>query len=103
MTMVGLREIGKCATEGHSYITANNSESLTCDPSNYPDDTSLQLPPSRCEDAAARGYGDGEERGVMGGGVWGTPRWGAQSCTDRAAAPKEIDISQHGDLALSKK
>lgn len=63
VTMVGLREIGKCATEGHSYITANNSESLTCDPSNYPDDTSLQLPPPRCEDAAARGYGDGEERG----------------------------------------
>lgn len=63
VTMVGLREIGKCATEGHSYITANNSESLTCDPSNYPDDTSLQLPPPRCEDAAARGYGDGEEIG----------------------------------------
>lgn len=86
MTMVGLREIGKCATEGHSYITANNSESLTCDPSNYPDDTSLQLPPSRCEDAAARGYGDGEERGVMGGGGLGYAEVGGtelheQSCS----------------------
>jgi len=34
VTMAGLREIGKCATEGRSYITANNSEGLTCDPSN---------------------------------------------------------------------
>lgn len=57
VTMVGLREIGKCATEGHSYITANNSEGLTCDPSNYTDDTSVQLPPSHREDVAVwRGW-----------------------------------------------
>lgn len=59
VTMVGLREIGKCATEGHSYITANNSGGLTCDPSNYTDDTSVQLPPPRCQDVAVSGVGGG--------------------------------------------
>lgn len=70
VTMVGLREIGKCATEGRSYITANNSEGLTCDPSNYTDDTSMQLPPPLC--------GDVTVGGVWGGGprpFWGTAWW----------------------------
>lgn len=95
VTMVGLREIGKCATEGYSYITANNSEGLTCDPSNYTDDTSVQLPPPRCEDVAIWEVLGGV-LGLFGGtGWWG---WGrSPHASVLPGSPERGTASLHPD------
>lgn len=95
VTMVGLREIGKCATEGHSYITANNSEGLTCDPSNYTDDTSVQLPPPRREDVAVWGVWGGVP-GLFGGTAgWGWSR--SQHASALPGSPKRGTASLYRD------